>query len=1023
MRNLHPGEKLSKGRFRAASFVLTLLGGALSVAASPSCTTGSTPETPAIVSKLKPGDVCDQPSPSIISLRFEPHRIFLASCKDGANCAKRTPKLISDPDFCTPTPVRFESSSADIVAAPAPNSFDLYKTGLDISVAAGKTAGSATIKAFVAKGDGTEAETTLEVEVLEVDVAANTDIACDGTASMQGLSGGKTLAAMGGLAGASIGLPAGAEKPNSGSYLWSVPAFDAEIACSDEKPPSGFVALGPAVTFGPVASRFQRDIPLSIPLNPARLPEAARMRHVAVSYSGPKFKTPRIVPVADARVEEVGGHWALTFKAPMLGTYQAVFAEDAGTKEFPRKLTHRAVIGVSMGGGGTAMFGTRHHDLFDVLAPLGGPVDWTWMLQSIERSVMGGFRPIPKGTVLADIKLDQTACATNADCEADETCMGALMGGAIKGQCALLSAPVDPYEHTQVFNHWWYEYPRNGNGGNFNRTDYIQIFRDLSIMFGNPNGENLAVGGENLPAGVPPNDPSQTGGRANDECSVPLDPIDDDPNKPKQEEIAKNCPAERCANTLTMQNYFDREYNPDGTFPVITVCDGAPQNEALTPYSNTWTPNGNQFPLELALAVDYNGNGVRDAMEPVITAGREPWSDVGVDGKADKDEPGYVAGANEDPAGDNYDAQYNPSGTEKDARYQMGEPFEDVGLDGVAGTKQQPAGGWTKAGDGYDVGEGDGKFTTSSGLARFWERDAHSIVRQWSKNVPSGPLDDAALRRLDVWTDGGTRDLFNFGVDAQHLAGTFVARGRPVGYYSDFAQQPELDPSNPNAFFPGRVPYEDVPGIVLQRYGKIDPTAADVESGSGQHVGTANEVIARLQGALYFIGSRWPEKELRSYVLESGDDPAEGAKDCEVSGGCAFEFKSPTTGRVGKVGVSLPPGYAHKLQQDRHYPVIYLLHGYGQEPQDLIAATAILRTWMNAPSDGMESRLPKAILVYVDGRCRVGPDGKSECIRGTFFGESPMPSGAKLESWWLDLMAYVEQNYRTMGETETMWTE
>lgn len=287
---------------------------------------------------------------------------------------------------------------------------------------------------------------------------------------------------------------------------------------------------------------------------------------------------------------------------------------------------------------------------------------------------------------------------------------------------------------------------------------------------------------------------------------------------------------------------------------------------------------------------------------------------------------------------------------------------------------------------------------------------------------PGGELTDDALKRLDVWTDGGTRDLFNFMVDAQHLAGAYGSRGRPVTYFSDFTQQPGLDPSKPIDFVPARVNYDDVPGIVLQRYGKIDPTADDVESGSGQHVGTANEVIARLQGALYFIGSRWPEPELRTLVLDSNDDPAPGAKDCEVTGGCTFEFKS-STGRVGPVGVSLPPGYAHKSQQERRYPVIYLLHGYGQEPQDLVAATALLRTWMNAPTDSMESRLPKAILVYVDGRCRIGPDGKAECIRGTFFGQSPLQSGAKTEDWWLELMQYVDENYRTMGESETTWVE
>src|SRR6185436_2847399 len=107
----------------------------------------------------------------------------------------------------------------------------------------------------------------------------------------------------------------------------------------------------------------------------------------------------------------------------------------AGTKTFSRRLTHRAVIGVSMGGGGSAQFGMRHHDRFDVLAPLGGPVDWTWLLHHIENNHLGGFRSIPKGTTLQDIQLTATACNDSSVCKADETCMGAAAG---KGKCFAL---------------------------------------------------------------------------------------------------------------------------------------------------------------------------------------------------------------------------------------------------------------------------------------------------------------------------------------------------------------------------------------------------------------------------------------------------------------------------------------------------------------------------------------------------------------------------------------------------------
>jgi hypothetical protein len=952
-------------------------------------------------------------------LRVEPAQIFLAQCSDATKgCAHRQVRFVLDPDVCTKTPVVFESSNEGIVGAPTEDAFNLYDAAATVDVVAGTTAGSATIDAKVARGDGTYVTATLKVEVLAVNDAGG-DIACTGTASMSGFGGGKTLEGKDGLAGASISLPEGASKPNSGSYRWSVAPFDADISCGDMKVPADYVALGPAVKFGPTIKKVQRDIPLSIPVNPARMPDVARLRHVAVAYSGPSFVTPRIVPVTDAHFEKIGGHWALTFKAPRLGTYRAVIATDAGTQSYPRRLSHRGILGVSMGGGGTAMFGMRHHHLFDALAPMGGPVDLTWMLQHVESNIMGGFRPIKPGTTLNDIPQSSTPCMTNTECASDETCVGVLPGAP--GQCAWLPAAKDPYEHNSSFNHWWYEFPNKGSGGSFSRTAYVQIFRDFAIMFGNPNGDNLSPGAENLPAGVRPDDPSVVGDHAGDACHIWVDPLDG-PDKAKQQELDNNCPKERCAHTLTLNNYFDDEFNPDGTFPVITFCDGSPQLEQLTPYANTWTPQGNGFPIELALAVDYNGNGVRDEMEPIVRAGHEPWSDVGTDGKASVDEPGYKVGVNEDPSGDDYDPQYNPTGTEANYRYEQGEPFQDVGLDGVANTKQQPANGWQVAGDGYDVGEGDGKFTVARGLQRFWDRDAHSIAARVSKDVPGGEVDDAALRRLDVYTDGGTRDLFNFAVDGQHLAGAFVGRKRNVTYYSDFNQQPGLDPLNTSGFNPAIVPYDDMPGIVLQRYGKLDPTQADLDSGSGQHVGTANEVIDRIRSGLSFILSRWREPELRTLVLDSADDPVPEASQCEVLGTCAIEFTTKA-GRKGPVIISLPPGYAHKQQQDRHYPVVYALHGYGQEPAGLAGAASVIRTFMNQSADSMETRLPKAILVFVDGRCRIGPSGKAECIRGTFFGQSPLEQGAKMEDFWLELMEYMEKNYRTMGDSEVVWTE
>ncbi|NUO54173.1 MAG: hypothetical protein HOV80_35445 [Polyangiaceae bacterium] len=966
--------------------------------------------------QLTPGDLCSTPQPPAVRARFSPDRVFLPPCAEVEVCTTRTVKLIVEPDFCENTPITFTSSDPAALPAPKNDKLQLYKSEVSFELSGARGPGRYTITGSLPRGDETDATATLDVVVLDKEVPS-----CDGTASDPSLTEEEMLAGTGGLAGASITIPKGANKPEEKSFLWRVEPFAASLACGSMTLPSGYQALSPAITFGPADLAFKRDIPLSVPVNPALMPSLARLRHISMVYSGPKFKEPRVVPIADPHFVELGGRWALTFKAPRLGTYQLAIKGDAGTVTRKRSVTHRAVTGVSMGGMGSSMFGLRHHDKFDVIAPLGGPASWTWLMHHLEKNHMGGFPSIAPGTQLADIQLTRTECQSTADCAAGETCMGKT--DTYAGKCSLLPAPEEPYEHTQVFNNWWNEFPRTGTGGAFPRRDYSQILRDLALLMGNPNGENLTPGAENLPAGVRPDDPSVIGDRTTNECSIFIDPIDNDPNKEKQKLLDEQCPLERCANTLTLSNYFDDEYNPDGTFPVITVCDGTPTTEAESPWANAWKAEGpNQYPLEVALAVDYNGNGVRDEMEPLIRAGHEPWRDTGPDGVASEQEPGYQAGVNEDPAGDDYDAQYNPTGLENNHRYESGEPFDDVGLDGVPNTPQQPATGWANPGDGYDVGEGDGKFTVTRGLQRMWDFDPSSVIRRQTTDAPGGDLDDEALARIDTWTDGGTRDLFNFHLGARHFAGSMKSRGRDTTFYTDFSQFPGFNPDKPTDYTPSRMPWEDVPGSVFLRYGMIDPTANAFENGNGQHVGTVDQIAWRLQTALYYIGSRWPEPELRHLVALSQDKPNPELPICQIDGSCTEVF-TDSRGRSGPYTINLPPGYGHEDQKDRRYPVIYLLHGYGMTPEDLGAAIIFVSNWMNNGADSISTRLPKAIIVYVDGRCRVAANGQAECIRGNFFNDSGRPGGMMADSWWMDLMQHVDQHYRTLGSSTIDWQE
>jgi hypothetical protein len=1034
-------------------------------------------------SQFSSAEICSDPAPGALALRFQSGSIPLAggtgaSCTSPAACASdeacvggtcqllpkvflpvcnaspcmaRNVDVVVDPDTCATSALTFASANPAVAAAPASTSFSPHKDRVTIAVQAGATAGTTRLDATVYASPKTPTACTTDATCpsnaptchagtcalgatasLAVTVLAPTPPACPASASIGSLTAGGLLAS----GPASIAVPTGANAPDIGSVVWDIAPFAASIACAAGSPPSGYVALGPAITFGPADTVFPRELPLSIPIDPAGMPVTALLRHVQVSYSGPRFIAPRVIPVTDLHVQQTGtgaaATWALGFSAPRLGTYQAVIASSAGATAVSRELTHRAVLGVSMGGGAAASFGVGHHDQFDVVAALGGPVDRTSQLAELEHDTLAGFRPIQPGTTLSNIPLSATMCDSAASCKADEQCLAVNPSVPSQGECLPVQTATDPYAHTEVFDAWWLEQVTAGDGRPFDRTERTGMLRDYAYAFGNVFGYSLAPGAENLPAGVAPNDPSVVGDHTGSACAPALEPIcpvGADGTVPATcaaltglQQASQNCGAERCAHTLTLQNYFDARYNPDGVFPAITFCDGSASSPSQSPYADVWSTQNDGEPFEVSLAIDYNGNGVRDQLEPVVLQGHEPWRDYGVDGIPDTAEPGYVAGTNDDPNGDDYDPQYNPGGTEGDARYEVGEPYDDFGLDGVAGTAQQPKGGWQKPGDGYDVGEGDGMFTASAGLQRAWNGDARSVIRGTvaAAMMPGGALTDAALSRVDVWTDGGLRDPFNSAARARHLVGALASRGRLAGALSGFTQAPGLSPSAAPASYTGRlVDFTALPGVVLQRYGEVAPAATDLQDGSGQALGTAVELQARVAAALYFIGSRWRDQ---SDLFLHVDPTAPAVTGCSEAT-ATFAFASGSA-PPRPVVISFPPGYCASALQSIQYPVIYVAHGYGQTAADLEPTVDAVRALMNDPAASTADRLAKAIVVYVDGRCRTGADGVTgECLRDSYFVDSPRASGPQLETWWVALMAHVDATYRTLGPDTIQWIE
>jgi hypothetical protein len=960
-----------------------------------SCSDTTVNESPSAAPSLLPGEICDPENRPELRLSFDPPTVVVAPGE------VRPVRLTVEPDACEPNVALLVSANSGVAEAPPEAHFDLRHATYDFQVKGG-AAGRTTITASMGSKDVNGKPYTTTVE-LPVDVRLRAAPTCSAGDVAEGtLAGGSPqLRGQGSLATSYLSAPAAAFARED---EFALPAFPASIACGAEGltgdlPGAKLRELGPPVSFtarAPLSmgKSLRRELEVALPVNPAAFPPGARMRHLLVLYKGPRTHKARAIPVASPRIDADGDGYVLKFQTPWFGTYQAVVAEDAGASTRKRRLAHRAVIGFSMGGGGAAIFGMRHHDKFDVIAPLGGPSDWTWLLWYIEQGALGGF------------------------CPAGKTC----------APVAPNRYPMDEtYAHTMDFEHWFYE-KGNGNGGSFPRSEYVQIFEDLALSLGNPNGSStdptllhMALGPKRADLTAPKD--NAYGLPEGTDCSFTVDPIGDDPNEAKQKDIESKCKKLRCDPKYMYRaetNYFDDEYNPDGTLPVIGFCDGKQDPAAASPYVNTWAPGGDK-PVNLALAVDLNKNGIRDQGEPVIRAGHEPYDDCGPDKLCNAEEPGYNAESNPDPNQDDYDYQLNPTGTEGNHRYDEGERFSDFGLDGVPDTASRHVAG--------DQGENDGKFTESIGLANFYANDAHGILSGRVKDVPGGPLTDDALRRIDILSDGGVRDLFNFATVANHLNGQVWGRRganglplRSVAYYNGFHFLPGQPQDKPNFFNPGEIRWADVADMPHVRYGDLDAPRTSIErDGDGQHVGTAAQLLYRLETSFFYVGQRWPDADRRQTEdARDGDNAAPTARECEVAGTCETIFEGPRTHRSGPIAISLPPGYAHKanVAQNVRYPVLYVLHGYGQDPRDLKAVAVFTNNFMNVPERSYATRLPKFIIVYVDGRCRTDAAGKPECIRGTFYMNSARPDGVKLDDWFDEVTEYIDQTYRTMPPSE-----
>lgn len=676
------------------------------------------------------------------------------------------------------------------------------------------------------------------------------------------------------------------------------------------------------------------------------------------------------------------------------------------------RTTYRVLSGISMGGIGTAALGLSRSDRFDAVGIMGGPVDAAHLLRTIDRFHLGGF------CSLADLE----ALAAQDPNKLNDPV-------AIKA-CARAPKSL-PWEHQQDFNHWVF----TTNGGTFDRSSYLGIFKDLTLAYGSLVAHNPAS--PFAPPGV-------------------------------DAERLRHPPADFCTTPIRVKGLRNAEYNPDGKYDAITFCDGQPRiffcnaDQSIVDFcsdaANIANPiprgageeafaatycagkggfavaNKSEQPLLMlnnagkvdacrqmddpvlvGLAFDLNGNGRRDYGEPLLNNGYERYDDVGTDGCADDFENGEggcnasaTAGAM-DPNKDNYDAETNAVGAEANWIHDEGEPFRDLGLDGVAGTG--------------DYGEGNGAYDLSLGRRSMFAYDARTNYRR---------LDDAGRARLNFFVDGGIRDLFNFGFASKQVFGLVKHyRGaEQCEAYREFTEIPNMLDAKSGTYNPWGRRWTDVGPNLAVYFGKDAPSDQDRIDGEGDHVGTATQAVNRVYTLFNWSSAQWPTLP----------------KPSSAFGGKAYSerafletYDSPLLKAKREFGIFLPPGYDLPQNAETRYPVLFMLHGYGMEPKGFIDSALIADSYML----GETAKLRPMIIVFPSGRCCFNnattgerdcrerddagksisskPGWKRECDSGAFYvnrngftGQDATPYGDA----FFELMDHIDSKYRTLQPAE-----
>ncbi|MEW5849398.1 MAG: hypothetical protein AB2A00_11320 [Myxococcota bacterium] len=625
----------------------------------------------------------------------------------------------------------------------------------------------------------------------------------------------------------------------------------------------------------------------------------------------------------------------------------ATLEDGVPLQEGQRCYTYRALGGVSMGGGSAARIAFHYPELFDAVGVMGTPFsDFDAFWNMISQNHMAGF------CSREELEAILAANPNNPEVLDDPNTPGVWCGrwgNQVEENPALPETAC--WQFASDYNHW-YRGPDAGRGGSFKRASLMEIIQDIASTYGNVAYYNPES--EYLPPGVPLS------------YHVPLDATNAERDQMR---------AELCANPLRLTGFKHKEYNPDGTYPVITYCD-------CHNCDGDYVPGLTELPTEVLLAVDYNDNGRRDYAEPVLWMPNERYRDVGTDGKAD-DEAG-------DELTDDYHYLDNPAGLSGNHRYDEGEPFDDDGLDGIPNTG--------------DYGEGDGEFTMTPALKRALE---DSPTRWYLR------MSDAMVQRMDVWMDAGIRDFINSAQITNNLFGAIRMRNNAENtrYYKDFSGLANLPPGNNYDYHEVDFSPSSLGKNAYLLYGNpaICP-GHDSTLGDGNHVGPADQVINRLLTLFKFVDERMPGGDWEYINSPSAVDDHPDGFDAHLK---METYHSEALGREQEYGIVVPPGYYYPENAEKRYPVVFFLHGQGQSARDLLASGFVFLGAMHQSSrtDILDrSDLQKMFLVFADGECKLG-----DCHTGNFYSnfQGVNGDGKQFEQAFLELMQHIDASYRT----------